>query len=101
MMFNNLFLKIENLICRYLGLNGREIERLQTIKLVDNEIFIVKTQPMQRHRSKESWNNFIKYGLIEMDEVGKIKVGKAAGKVIAKNLIISFEKIEINDTNEH
>lgn len=98
-MFNTIFIKIEKIICRYLGLSGYEVDRPQSIRLIKNNIFIVKNYPMQRHKSQESWGNFVKNGLIEIDEIEKIKVGKAAGKAIAKNLTISFEKIEV--INEH
>ncbi len=101
MMLNNIFIKIEKFMCLYLGLSGCEADRPQVIRLIKNNIFIVKNHPMQRHKSQVSWDNFIKNGLSETDEIGKIKVGKAAGKAIAKNLTISFENVEIKNINEN
>lgn len=92
------FLSIcDKMICRYLGLSGSEVDRPRTIKIVNNDIVIVKNVPFQRHKSYESLSHFNEHGINETDEINKQKIGMAAGKALAKNLKISFEELEIKE----
>ncbi|MFK3618023.1 hypothetical protein WJ883_11295, partial [Coxiella burnetii] len=50
------------------------------------------TTAYKRHVMKESWSSFSDVSLKRVNPESLEKLGLAAGKAIAKNLIISFEK---------
>lgn len=92
--------KLDKYICNYLGLLGNEVDRPQSIKMINNDIFILKNIPFQRHKAIESWKQFNEYGVHQESSICREKIGLAAGKVIAKNLIISFDPVEMKKINE-
>lgn len=87
--------KIDKFICYYLGLSGDEVDRMKTIKFINNNIIIYKNSPYQRHKSSESLKNFSENSINKIDHVSKQKIGLAAGKAIAKHLTISFDEVKI------
>ena len=89
--------KIDLVICSYLGLSGHEVDRPRTISIVNNNLFITKNLPFQRHKSYETLKCFSEGGIQGMDKKMREKIGIAAGKSIAKDLTISFDKIEIKN----
>lgn len=97
-MINKLLNQIEKIICKYLGLNGLEVDRPKTVKMINNDIVIIKNTPFQRHKSYESLSHFNEHGINQVDETSKKKIGMAAGKALAKNLTISFDEIKIKDS---
>jgi len=94
-MLYGFFNKLDKMICNYLGLIGNEMAQPRSIKNINNKIFIYKNAPFQRHRVVESWKNFNDCSVHNEDVINNKKIGIAAGKAIAKNLIITFDNIEI------
>ena len=94
-MLYRFFNKLDKIICIYLGLTGSEVDRARSIKIINNNIIIFKNSPFQRHKVVESWKHFNDYSMQNEDVTTKKKIGIAAGKAIAKNLIITFDNIEI------
>lgn len=84
---------LDKILCLYLGVEDHDTEKPKTIKLANNKIILYKNHIFQRHRYYENLDaveDIIKYP----SEINK-KIGVAMGKVLAKNLTISFEKVEI------
>jgi hypothetical protein len=94
-MLHKFLNKLDKIICNYLGLIGNEDDRPRSIKIINNKIFIYKNAPFQRLKSVESWKHFNDHGVQQADDINKQKIGIAAGKIIAKNLTISFDNIEV------
>lgn len=94
-MLHKFLNKLDKIICSYLGLIGNEVDRLRSIKIINNKIFIYKNAPFQRHKSVESWQHFNEYSVQKEVDINKQKIGIAAGKIIAKDLTIAFDEIEI------
>ncbi|GAB4392409.1 MAG: hypothetical protein Tsb005_06280 [Gammaproteobacteria bacterium] len=91
---NIILKKIDNAICHYLGITHEHIKPVE-VSIVNGVIIISNTYPYQRHLVTESWENFSNYGIHKTNEQEKIKLGLATGKIIANELIISFEDITI------
>lgn len=89
--------KIDMIICSYLGLTGYEVDRPRTISIINNNVFITKNLPFQRHKSYETLKCFSESAIQDMGKKMRGKIGVAAGKAIAKDLTISFDKIEIKN----
>ncbi|OGT35561.1 MAG: hypothetical protein A3F11_00010 [Gammaproteobacteria bacterium RIFCSPHIGHO2_12_FULL_37_14] len=49
----------------------------------------------KRHSYTQNWNEFSSVNFKQLNQNNKEKLGIAIGKAIAKNLIISFEEINI------
>ena len=96
-MLHKFFNKFDRIICHYLGLTGDENDRPRAIKIINNTVLIYKNAPFQRHKSVESWQHFNAHGVQSFDDVNKQKIGIVAGKIIAKNLTVSFDDIEVNN----
>jgi hypothetical protein len=89
--------KIDRVICSYLGLTGQEDDRPKAVSVINDTLFIVKNLPFQRHKSYETLKSFSEASFPYVDEDIRLKIGAAAGQAIAKNLAISFYKIDINN----
>ncbi|QDQ41186.1 hypothetical protein E3226_011910 (plasmid) [Legionella geestiana] len=94
-MLHSFFNKIDEIICRYLGIIGDEIDRPRSMRVIRNKIIVYKNAPFQRYKSVESWRDFNNCNLQHESDVNKQKIGIAAGNLIAKNLIISFVDIDV------
>ena len=92
-MFERIFKNIDNIICIYLGLEKNDVENPKSIKFYKNKLILYKNHMFQRHRYQEVLD-FMECQTNYSSDLNK-KIGIAAGKAIAKNLIISFEKVEI------
>lgn len=92
-MFEGIFKIVDLLICKYLGLEKHDAETPRSVKLYKNKLFLCKNHMFQRHRYHEALD-FRECLSGYSNELNK-KIGIAAGNAIGKNLIISFEKVEI------
>ena len=99
-MFNKFLIGFDRIICRYLGLNDNEFDRPNTIKRANGNIFVLTNYPFKRHRFSETILQFSERSAKITNKRNKQKIGVAAGKSIANNLIITFEDIDIKNTNE-
>ncbi|ABS77411.2 hypothetical protein CbuD7D7780_00115 [Coxiella burnetii] len=91
MTIKKLLEKIDQMICSYLGL-GQEETRPAQVQMTDGRLIISNTTAYKRHVMKESWSSFSDVSLKRVNPESLEKLGLAAEKAIAKNLIISFEK---------
>lgn len=87
--------KIDQLLCSYLGLN-RERVKLNSIKIKNNKFIITSTISFKRHSFQEYWDEFNTTSFKQLNNQDRKKLGLAAGKILAKNLSISFEEVSID-----
>ena len=87
--------KLDNSICQYLGIHKEKV-RLHSFRVKNNSLIVTCAIPFKRHVFKESWNNLNFKELIKSQSKINDKVGLAAGKIIAKGLVISFEEVEVD-----
>jgi hypothetical protein len=92
-MIKRLLSHLDKLLCRYLGLASMEVKPT-TVKLIDGQLFVDSTESHKRHLHSKEWGQFSQQDLHKMSEQNKQKLGLALGKVIAKNLVISFDRPE-------
>lgn len=95
MMFKIVIKKIDKLLCNYLGLD-REKVKPNSIKIKNNQFIITSTIPFKRHSFQEYWNEFYTTSFKQLYDHDRQKLGLAAGKILAKNLTISFEEVSID-----
>lgn len=93
-MLKNLFLKLDELVCKYLGLNGKRV-RPDAIEIVNGEMVISSTESYKRHTHKQGWEEFKVAELREISQSDREKLGVAMGKVIAKKLVVSFDEPQV------
>jgi hypothetical protein len=86
-----MLLKLDKLICTYLGLHRKEEINPKTVQMVDGDFFVGATIPFRRHTINESWEKFTTFDIEKINNENKEKLGISAGKVIAKNLTVSFD----------
>ena len=86
--------KIDKIFCAYLGLES-EVVLATSVKIKDNQLTISNTESFKRHSYKQHWNEFSSTNFKQLSQTNKEKLGIAIGKILAKNLIITFEEITI------
>lgn len=94
MLIKELFRKIDKIICSYLGLEQEKICPT-SVQMQDDKLMVTNTASFKRHLTKESWDNFKILSMQQTSLDNLEKLGVAAGKAIAKNLVISFEEPSI------
>lgn len=87
--------RLDSFLCHYLGIHKEKI-RFQSFRLKNNSFIVTYAIPFKRHVFRESLNSLHSTDLIKSHRKVNNKVGLAAGKSIAKGLIISFEEVEID-----
>ncbi|WP_339051043.1 hypothetical protein [Rickettsiella endosymbiont of Xylota segnis] len=70
--------------------------RLLSLRMKNNYLIVTCALPFKRHVFKKSWNDLNVNDLIKSHPHMNGKVGLAVGKTIAKDLVISFEEVEID-----
>lgn len=95
-LFTHLVNKIDWLLRFYFGLEKEEIKP-QSIEIINNDIVIYNTNSFKRHLLMQGWENFSESDLKRTSPENKEKLGIAAGKSIAKNLVISFEEAQLTE----
>lgn len=95
MLLKLLAKKLDNLFCHYLGIHKEKMRPL-SLCLKNNYLIVTCALPFKRHIFKESWNNININDLTKSSLPINEKMGLAAGKAIAKGLVISFEEVEID-----
>lgn len=93
----NILLKIDKVLCGYLGLDKSETTS-HYIEKKGPKLVILNTESYKRHAQKMP---LAKINLSTMNKENKEKLGAAVGKAIAKNLVISFEEVTIKRENTH
>jgi hypothetical protein len=92
-----LLLKIDNFLCRYFGLDICEITpHFAGIK--NRNIVVLHTESYKRHIQASP---VFEIRFNSMTKENKEKLGIAMGKLIATNLVVSFEDIYIKRENTH
>jgi hypothetical protein len=99
MLVKNIIEKIDGILRRYLGLTHEEVKP-QTVEIIGDQLIITHSSSSKRHSTKETWNEFSHTNIEQIDKENLEKLGIAAGKAIAKNLIISFEVTPVEHTYE-
>ncbi|MCZ6914678.1 MAG: hypothetical protein O7C59_09605 [Rickettsia endosymbiont of Ixodes persulcatus] len=95
MMFKIVIKEIDKLLCNYLGLD-RERVKPNSIKIKNNKFIITSTIPFKRHSFQEYWNEFNTTSFKQLHNQDREKLGLAAGKILAKDLTISFKEVSID-----
>lgn len=95
MLLKTLVKKLDSLFCHYLGISKEKI-RPHSLCMKNNYLIVTSTLPFKRHIFKEAWNDFKVSDLKKSNPKINEKIGLAAGKSIAKDLVISFEEVEID-----
>jgi hypothetical protein len=91
MKIRNILEKIDSLISSYLGIKEPTIKP-NSVELVNNDLLVTNTESFERYLFKNKLNALeLKNASTEDRE----KLGLAAGKAIAENLIITFENAKI------
>lgn len=88
------FQKLDKVICNYLGVE-REETRPEHIKTNNGKLKITNTISFKRHTVLESWENYQLTSINQTNPQNKEKLGLAAGKAVANNLVISFEEVKV------
>jgi hypothetical protein len=91
MLIRLFFKKVDSLLCLYLGIE-RETVKPENVALKDGNLIITNTASHKRHVTKESWTDFSKSSVKQINDENLEKLGLAAGKAIAKKCVISFEE---------
>ncbi|MFI4956542.1 MAG: hypothetical protein ACHQAX_04975 [Gammaproteobacteria bacterium] len=94
MSFNRFLKKIDLMICSYIGLEREELSA-KTVQLIVNELVVVHTSSFKRHAVSLSWKDFTCLGGKESTEASLEKLGAAAGKAIAKQLVVTFKEAKL------
>ena len=97
-MKNGLLKKIEFVLSHYLGIEQEEIHPA-FVQLISNKIVITNTSAYRRHKIRESWENFSNFSMSHTTQPECGKLGIALGKAIAKNLVVTFDSIQIKEDN--
>lgn len=100
-MIVSFFKKIDRFFCAYLGIKEQEI-KLNTVERRGSRVSVTLTESYKRHLYKSTWESFYQNEFRKTNENERNKLGIAAGKVMAEDLIISFHNIKVNlSTNEY
>jgi hypothetical protein len=91
MLLRNLMTIIDKILCKLIGVNREEV-RPNTVQLVGEKLVIAKTLSFKRHSLNESMDNFNSAIVNQINTENRKKLGLAAGKAIADNLVILFEE---------
>ncbi len=87
---------IDKAVIQYLGMDEQNVISPILIKNSRGKMTVYSTISYKRHLIKDAWEGF--YNSIEKKEKTECKlrtIGIMMGKIVAKELIISFEKINI------
>ena len=63
--------------------------------MVVGELVVVHTSSFKRHAVALPWKDYVRYGVEKTADIHLEKLGAAAGKAIAKKLVISFEEVKL------
>jgi hypothetical protein len=85
--------KIDKIICKYLGLKKEENKPFRVYKK-NKEIIIYST--FKRHVQRETWSDYKKHSMRNTSTEKRKELGKAIGKSLGANLVISFEECKLN-----
>lgn len=88
---SNILMQLDNVICRYLGLKNIEIIPHFLAKNGE-ELMVVTTETCKRHVQNTPVTD-VDMNMIKEED--KRKLGVAIGKVIASNLVVSFDDVTI------
>ncbi|HGU7213390.1 TPA: hypothetical protein ACNBBG_003097 [Legionella pneumophila] len=94
-MLKNILFRADKLICSYLGINGNETERPQSVDIKNNTILIHENSPYHRYRVIKKSNEISAVDTNNYDLQTKHKIGIALGRSIATNLVISFDEVKL------
>lgn len=86
---NKILKKLDGFSRAYFGLT--KIDQAATPRMVEvvcDKVVVTNTEPFKRHLQKTSLSDL---EIKELSQVNQQKLGIAAGKAIADNLIISFQ----------
>jgi hypothetical protein len=87
----NVLIKLDKLVCGYLGLDKVEITP-HRVERKGKQLIVVNTESYKRHTQVIPIS---KINVDAMNNENKERLGIAIGKAIATNLIVSFEEITI------
>lgn len=89
-----LLTRLDKILCAYIGLDKEEVKP-NTVQVIGEELVITSTSTFKRHVFNESWENYSTSLIKHTNNIDREKLGLAAGKAIAKKLVVSFEELTI------
>lgn len=93
----NILARMDRVLCSYLGLDRNEVTP-HLVQQKGNQLMVVNTEPFKRHAQTTPVS---KTTLEMMNKENREKLGRAIGKALATNLVVSFEEIVINRETNH
>lgn len=87
---------IDHLICKYAGIDKQEM-KLNHLEMIGSQVLISNTEPFKRHQHTQKIEDFFANNFDDLNSSHKKKLGMALGQILAKNLIVSFEKTNIKE----
>lgn len=81
-------------MCKYIGINKQEVKP-EIIKKIGNKLLVINTESYKRHTYTQKLDQFLSRNIEKLDDHAKKKLGVSLGKILAKNIIVSFEKTTI------
>lgn len=91
----NILVRIDRFLCVYLGLDKVELTPHFVAKK-GGELIVLNTESFKRHIQETPISEL---DVDMMNNENKNKLGKAVGKVIAKNLVVTFDEVAIKREN--
>ena len=91
-----LLMMLDKLICSYIGIEKEKINP-HSLEMLENKIIISSTDSHKRYLHKINMEDFISSHINQINSIDKEKLGLAAGKAIADNLVITFDEISVNE----
>jgi hypothetical protein len=81
---------MDRLLCAYLGLDrGRPCP--VAVQMIKGKLFVQSILPYTRHLIVKRWSDFDADDIAQLPAEIRTKMGLAAGKAIAKNLVVKFD----------
>ena len=91
-----LWIKLDSIICKYLGFK-KETVTPTVVSISDGKIVVKNISSFKRHQAKKTWESFCSDELKNINDESKVKLGVAAGKLLADKLVVSFDEIKIKE----
>lgn len=85
---------LDRFICKYIGITSKSVTP-NHLKKIGNHLLISNTEPFKRHYHTQNLADFFKTNFNQLDSSNKQKLGIALGKALAKNLVVSFDNVQI------
>tara|TARA_R110000868_G_scaffold207266_2_gene456235 strand:- start:3880 stop:4167 length:288 start_codon:yes stop_codon:yes gene_type:complete len=94
---SNLIKMIDIYLCKYLSIKSEEITPT-TLKKTGKNITISNTDSFKRHIHTHKIESFLNENINKLNSINKKKLGLAVGEILATNLVVSFDHLNIRES---